>query len=100
MYYFVRWLFYASLLAMLLPVAAGFVLATINSIATLDMSSFPFLSIVVAGFVGFFAALALSNLVICAACGRKAHIVPDPDEPGSFHHPWRNRCSHCSAPLP
>ena len=99
MYLLVRWLCYVSLLAMFLPVSAGFILAAIDLQVLLDMSSWPFLSVVMAGFIGFFVAIALSNLVICKACGRKAHIVPDPDEPGGFHHPWRRRCSHCSAPL-
>ena len=100
MSFVIRWLCYASLLAMFVPVSAGFVLAAMNLEVLLDMPSWPFLSVVVAGFVGFFAALALSNFVICRACGLKAHIVPAPDEPGGFHHPWRRRCSHCAAPLP
>ncbi|HDZ56842.1 MAG TPA: hypothetical protein ENI17_12210 [Pseudomonas xinjiangensis] len=74
-------------------------MATIDMEALLDMPSLPFFSVVVAGLVGLFAALALSNLVICKVCGRKALIVPDPDEPGGFHHPWSSRCSHCMAPL-
>lgn len=98
-YFAVLWLCLGSLLIMVSPVPI-LAVAVVIGIDVASLLLWPFGALFSIGMAGLFASAALSHLVICLHCGKKAFVVPDPGEPGNVHQPWRRQCIHCAAALP